>query len=51
MTTYLDSLLTNGFQIQRIVEPMPPETMMAVPGMKDEMRRPMMLIIKAEKQS
>lgn len=49
MTTYLDGLLTNGFQIKRIVEPMPPENMLDIPGMKDEMRRPMMLIVAAEK--
>lgn len=49
LTSYLDSLLTNGFQIKRIVEPMPPENMLDIPGMKDEMRRPMMLIVAAEK--
>ncbi|MGM0169161.1 hypothetical protein IGI39_003477 [Enterococcus sp. AZ135] len=49
LTTYLDDLLINGFQIKRIVEPMPPENMIDLPGMKDEMRRPMMLIVKAEK--
>lgn len=48
LTTYLDSLLTNGFQFKRIVEPMPPENMLDIPGMKDEMRRPMMLIVAAE---
>lgn len=48
LTTYLDGLLTNGFQIQRVVEPMPPESLMTIPGMKDEMRRPMMLIVSAE---
>ena len=50
LTTYLDMLLTNGFQIKRIVEPMPPENMLDIPGMQDEMRRPMMLIVKAEKE-
>ncbi|MGM0175526.1 class I SAM-dependent methyltransferase [Enterococcus sp. DIV0800] len=49
LTTYLDSLLTNGFQLKRIVEPTPPKNMWDIPGMKDEMRRPMMLIVKAEK--
>lgn len=48
LTTYIDGLLTNGFQLQRVVEPMPPENMMTIPGMKDEMRRPMMLIISAK---
>ncbi|MHC5374174.1 class I SAM-dependent methyltransferase [Enterococcus sp. LJL120] len=50
LTTYLDGLLTNGFQIERLVEPMPPEDMLTVPGMQDEMRRPMMLIVKAVNQ-
>lgn len=49
LTTYIDTLIKAGFVIQRIVEPMPPENMMDIPGMKDEMRRPMMLIISAEK--
>lgn len=49
LTTYLDTLLTNGFQISRVVEPMPPENMLEIPGMKDEMLRPMMLIVKAMK--
>ena len=30
---------------------MPPEDMMDLPGMKDEMRRPMMLLISAQKQA
>jgi len=47
LTTYLDGLLTNGFRLDRVVEPMPPKSMMDIPGMKDEMRRPMMLIISA----
>lgn len=48
LTTYIDGLLVNDFQIQRVVEPMPPENMLDVPGMKDEMRRPMMLIVSAK---
>lgn len=47
LTSYLDGLLTNGFQITRVVEPTPPESMMNMPGMKDELRRPMMLIVSA----
>ena len=49
LTTYLDGLLTNGFAIQRIVEPQPPAHMFRIEGMKDEMRRPMMLIVSARK--
>ncbi|MFC6177152.1 class I SAM-dependent methyltransferase [Companilactobacillus huachuanensis] len=47
LTTYLNGLLKNNFQITQIVEPMPPKDMMDLPGMKDEMRRPMMLIVSA----
>lgn len=50
LTTYLNSLLENGFEIRRIVEPQPTQEMIeAVEGMKDEMRRPMMLIVSAQK--
>lgn len=50
LTTYLDGLLQNGFSIKRVIEPQPPEEMWDQPGMKDEMRRPMMLIIAARKK-
>lgn len=49
LTTYLETLLTNGFQLQYVVEPQPPEHMMDLPGMKDELRRPMMLLVSAKK--
>lgn len=50
LTTYINGLLSNGFQIKAVVEPKPPEEMIeTVPGMKDEMRRPMMLIVSAFK--
>lgn len=49
LTTYVNTLLENGFSINQIVEPMPPARMMDIPGMKDELRRPMMLIISATK--
>ena len=50
LTTYLDGLLQAGFSIERVVKPQPPEEMRDQPGMKDEMRRPMMLIIAARKK-
>ena len=50
LTTYLDTLLQNGFEIQRIIEPQPPQEMMDLPGMADEMRRPMMLLVSANKK-
>ncbi len=51
LTTYLNTLLKNGFELQHIIEPKPPENMMDIPGMKDEMRRPMMLIVSAKKKT
>lgn len=50
LTTYLNTLLEHGFSIQHVVEPEPPQDMMDIPGMKDEMRRPMMLLVAAEKK-
>lgn len=49
LTTYLEGLLANGFRLDHVVEPRPPEEMRDLPGMKDELRRPMMLIIAATK--
>lgn len=49
LTTYLDTLLTHGFALRRIVEPFPDELMRQEPAMKEEMRRPMMLLVKAQK--
>lgn len=50
LTTYLNSLLTNGFELLNIVEPQPPVSMLSIEGMQDEMRRPMMLIVAARKK-
>ncbi len=50
LTTYLDGLLQNGFSVRRVAEPQPPKDMWDIPGMKDEMRRPMMLIVAAKKE-
>ncbi len=47
LTTYLSTLLQNGFSLQQIIEPKPPKEMLNMEGMKDEMRRPMMLLISA----
>ena len=49
LTTYLNTLLENGFELTHIIEPQPPEHMMDLPGMRDEMRRPMMLLVSARK--
>ncbi|MGR3741708.1 class I SAM-dependent methyltransferase [Companilactobacillus sp. DQM5] len=51
ITTYLETLLEFRFTINHVVEPKPPVKMMNIPGMKDELRRPMMLIISATKKN
>lgn len=50
LTSYINTLLTCGFSICHFVEPQPPEKMMNIEGMKDEMRRPMMLLLSAKKK-
>lgn len=50
ITTYLNTLLQNGFILQHIIEPQPPEEMLYIDEMKNEMRRPMMLLISAKKK-
>jgi len=48
LTTYLNGLLQNGFEITGIVEPQPsPEHL---EKMKDDLRRPMMLVVSAKKK-
>lgn len=49
VTTYVETLLSEGFALRHLVEPMPPEEMRDRPGMADEMRRPMMLLLAARK--
>ena len=50
LTTYLDGLLTGGFELLRVVEPQPPAWMLDQPGMRDELRRPMMLLVAARRR-
>lgn len=51
LTTYINELLKNGFEIIELVEPQPSEQLInTVEGMKNELRRPMMLIISALKK-
>lgn len=51
LTTYINDLLKCGFVIKEVIEPTPPKEMLEeVDGMKDELRRPMMLLISAKKQ-
>ena len=45
------ALIQNGFEITGLVEPEPDKTLLdSIPGMRDELRRPMMLIIAAIKK-
>lgn len=51
LTTYLNTLIQNGFEITGVAEPQPSEEMIkTIKGMKDELRRPMMLIVSAKKK-
>lgn len=47
LTQILMGLLNHGFELEVVEEAEPPEEMMDIPGMKDELRRPMMLLVKA----
>lgn len=47
LTQILMGLLNNGFELEAVEEAEPPREMMNIPGMKDELRRPMMLLVKA----
>ena len=49
LTTYLQTLLEQGLVLRQVVEPRPPQEMMDLPGMREELRRPMMLLVGAEK--
>ncbi len=51
LTTYVNALLSSGFALTGLAEPQPPQEMVdTIPGMADELRRPMMLILAAKKR-
>lgn len=50
LTTYINALISSGFRITGLAEPQPAESKLNDPGMRDELRRPMMLIIAARKE-
>ncbi len=50
VTTYVNELIKAGFEITGLVEPEPDASMLDVPGMRDELRRPMMLIVSGVKK-
>lgn len=47
LTQILMGLLDAGFALRAVVEAEPPAEMLDLPGMRDELRRPMMLLVKA----
>lgn len=47
MTQIVMGLINNGFSLEVLEDVQPPKEMMHIPGMIDELRRPMMLLIKA----
>ncbi|MDF2014203.1 SAM-dependent methyltransferase, partial [Priestia megaterium] len=50
ISTYMNDLIRTGFTIKAVKEPMPSDEMLeSIPEMVDETRRPMFLIILAEK--
>lgn len=51
LTTYLGELIKSGFEITGLVEPKPREDLLdSLPGMLEELRRPMMLLISSKKK-
>jgi SAM-dependent methyltransferase len=49
LTQLLMGLIHEGFRLEAVEEAMPDADMMDIPGMADEMRRPMMLLVKSLK--
>ena len=50
LTQILKGLLDNGFELLAVEEATPPKEMADLPEMKNELRRPMMLLVKAAKK-
>lgn len=50
LTTYINGLVQNGFEITGLTEPQPNPSMLGIPGMQDKLRRPMMLILSTIKK-
>ena len=49
LTQILMGLLNRGFELEAVEEARPSEEMLSMPGMADELRRPMMLLVKAKR--
>lgn len=51
LTTYINDLMSAGFSVVGLKEPQPTQDMLeTIPGMQDELRRPMMLIVSVVKE-
>lgn len=50
LTQLLNGLIIAGFRLDAVEEAVPPQEMMGLPGMLDELRRPMMLLVKGSKE-
>lgn len=51
LNTYIGGLISGGFEITNLIEPQPEQELIdKINGMKDELRRPMMLIIASRKK-
>jgi hypothetical protein len=51
ISTYFNAVIDAGFTLTAVKEPRPSEEMRGIPGMEDENRRPMFLIVSARKES
>lgn len=49
LTQILMGLLNCGFTLEVVEEVQPSQEMLELPGMEDELRRPMMLLVRAKK--
>lgn len=49
LTQILMGLLNSGFELETVEEAQPPQEMMDIPGFKDELRRPMMLLVRSRR--
>ena len=50
LTQILMGLIHHGFELQAVEEAQPSPDMLDIPGMKDELRRPMMLLVRAKRR-
>lgn len=50
LTQILNGLMQSGFRLEVVEEAQPPREMLDIPGMADELRRPMMLLVRGRKE-